>query len=202
MSRGNNKSALHNWFSSDYHFNHLYPEAIREFADRNWTPLNVVKMAAKYLACSKKSKILDIGSGAGKFCIAAAWFQPQSLFFGVEQKLDMVKHAQKASNFLGIRNATFIHGDVTTTDFGIYDGFYFYNSFYEYAQADDRLNASQQAGAGAMYDYYHQYLMSQADKMPAGTKIASYYSLDRMPAGFVLEDSLFKGLLKFWLKDV
>ena len=63
------------YFSSDKQFNELYPPAIQSLARRHWTPLDVARKAANYLAAEDNVKILDIGSGVGKFCLSAAHFK-------------------------------------------------------------------------------------------------------------------------------
>src|SRR5690606_25393634 len=78
------------WFSSDSRFHLLYPEAVRELALRHWTPLEVAKKSAGFLCMEKGSKILDIGSGSGKFCLIAASFHPDCHFTGVEQRKDLI----------------------------------------------------------------------------------------------------------------
>jgi len=76
------------WFSSDAHFNHLYPSSIRLLAQRHWTPLVVARKAANFLAAESNVKILDIGSGVGKFCLAAAHYKPKAFYYGIEQRKD------------------------------------------------------------------------------------------------------------------
>lgn len=51
---------------SDTDFNELYPPEIQMLARRHWTSIHIARQAASFLA-SKDSKILDIGSGVGKF---------------------------------------------------------------------------------------------------------------------------------------
>lgn len=53
-------------------FNELYPEHIKAVAERHWTPVAVARMAAAYLAEEPGVKVLDIGAGAGKFCLVGA----------------------------------------------------------------------------------------------------------------------------------
>ena len=74
-----------NYFQIDTRFDKLYPLHIRQLGTRHWTNLMVAEMAASYLAAEKGAKILDIGSGVGKFCLAAAHYQPNAIYFGVEQ---------------------------------------------------------------------------------------------------------------------
>ena len=65
--------SINRFFSSDNRFNTLYPEPIRLLAARHWTPLNVARRASLFLAAEHGARILDIGSGVGKFCLSASY---------------------------------------------------------------------------------------------------------------------------------
>ena len=57
------------WLRSDNQFNHLYPASINKLARGHWTPIEVAWKAASFLAIENGVKILDIGSGVGKFWV-------------------------------------------------------------------------------------------------------------------------------------
>ena len=76
---------MKNWFASDKIFNSLYPKPIQEVAEKHWTPLEVAKKAAAFLATSPDVKILDIGSGSGKFCLTAAHYHPLTFFMALNK---------------------------------------------------------------------------------------------------------------------
>jgi 2-polyprenyl-3-methyl-5-hydroxy-6-metoxy-1,4-benzoquinol methylase len=65
---------------SDESFNEIYPESIRKFCGRHWTPVAVAKMAAAYLADQPGARILDIGSGAGKFCMVGVFVRRRLVY--------------------------------------------------------------------------------------------------------------------------
>jgi len=46
---------------------------------KQWTPLAIARKAAEFLA-EPGSKVLDIGSGIGKFCLTGAFFNPEATF--------------------------------------------------------------------------------------------------------------------------
>ena len=60
------------WFTSDAQFNCLYPPSIQKLSGRYWTPLQSTRLAVQFLASDARARILDIGSGVGKFCLSAA----------------------------------------------------------------------------------------------------------------------------------
>jgi tRNA G46 methylase TrmB len=86
----NKNRKIKDWFASDILFNSLYPDSIQSLAQKHWTPLDVAKKAADFLAVSHEVKILDIGSGSGKFCLTAAYHHPDINFYGVEQRKNLV----------------------------------------------------------------------------------------------------------------
>ncbi|HEX2847111.1 MAG TPA: class I SAM-dependent methyltransferase [Chitinophagaceae bacterium] len=188
------------WLASDQQFNQLYPSSIERLAKRHWTPLSVAQKAAAFLAAEKEARVLDIGSGAGKFCLAAAYHNPHALFYGVEQRKSLVDHAETARAMLGLENASFIHGNFTQLDFRDYDHFYFYNSFYENLVGTDKIDDSIDY-SGELYNYYNRYLYKQLDQKPAGTRLVTYHSLeDEVPANYHVVQAEMDNLLKFWIK--
>jgi SAM-dependent methyltransferase len=190
------------WFESDRTFDQLYPLDIQQLARRHWTPLVVARKASSFLATEKNKSILDIGSGAGKFCIAAAHYNPDAYYFGVEQRISMLHKAETARQILRMGNVTFIHSNFTRLDFRDYDHFYFYNSFYENLTGSDRIDNSIVYSA-ELYNYYNRYLYQQLDQKPEGTKLVTYHSMeDEIPNSYRAVGSEFDNLLKFWIKDI
>ena len=115
------------FFSSDQHFDQLYPPAISALASRHWTPIAVAKEAAAFLAVGSNTRILDIGSGVGKFCMIGARFHPHAAFTGVEQRDSLTQIAQSIAHELSLTNTHFLTGNFTDIDFTQYHHFYFYN---------------------------------------------------------------------------
>lgn len=188
------------WFSSDAHFNQLYPSSIQLLAQRHWTPLVVARKAANFLAAESNVKILDIGSGVGKFCLAAAHYKPKAFYYGIEQRKRLANHAETAKEILGVENVSFTNGNFTQIDFRNYDHFYFYNAFYENITGTDKIDNSIDYSL-ELYNYYNRYLYKQLEQKPSGTRLASFYSLeDEVPQGYHIVGSEMNDLLKFWIK--
>lgn len=188
------------WFISDDKFNLLYPMPMQIVARRHWTPLGVARKASNFLAAESNARILDIGSGVGKFCLAAAYYKPNAFYYGVEQRKSLVYNAETARQILHLENVSFIHGNFTQLDFKNYDHFYFYNSFYENLAGTDKIDDSI-AYSGELYNYYNGYLFRQLEQRPAGTRLATYHSLEgEIPQSYHEVGSEFGNLLKFWIK--
>ncbi len=189
------------WFSSDLQFDLLYPESIQRLASMHWTPLHVARMAAEFLATGEGVRILDIGSGVGKFCLSAAYYKPASFFDGVEQRSSLIGHAEAARAILGLSNVAFIHGNFTQLDFKKYTHFYFYNSFFENLDGTDKIDDSIEYSPG-LYNYYSNYLYKEFEKMPVGTRIVTYCSWgDEIPPAYSVVQSELDGLLRFYIKN-
>jgi SAM-dependent methyltransferase len=187
-------------FSSDREFNQLYPSAIRVLAQNHWTPLEVARKAADFLAAEKKAKILDIGSGVGKFCLAAAYYKPHAFFYGIEQRKSLIDYAEKIKTQLQLNNVLFIAGNFTKINFKDYNHFYFYNSFYENEEGTQKIDNSVEYSS-ELFAYYNHYLFKQLEKMPEGTRLATYHILEEeMPEGYHVVGADLENLLKFWEK--
>ena len=188
------------WFSSDEQFNQLLPEPIQELSYKHWTPLAIARKATKFLTVRPGCKILDIGSGIGKFCLAAGHFEPNGLFYGVEQRKELVWLANAAREKLEMENVFFIHGNFTQIDFGSFDSFYFFNSFYENLTGTDKIDNSLEY-SGELYNYYSSYLFRQLERQPPGTRLVTYHSNeDEIPANYHEVGNDADQLLKFWVK--
>jgi SAM-dependent methyltransferase len=193
-------SSLDQWFSTDAHLHDLYPESIQLLAARHWTPLNIAQLVVEFLGTHAGVKILDIGSGVGKFCLAGAYYKPQASFFGVEQREHLIDHAEKAKEALGLQNVHFIHSNITKLDFKQFDHLYFFNSFYENLMTTDKIDNTV-AHSPFLYKYYHRQLNKKLEEMPAGTRLATFHCMkDVIPMSYYEVEARMGTLLKFWLK--
>jgi len=194
------RSCAAEWFSSDEQFNQLYPMSIQLLARKHWTPLGVARKVAHFLAAGNNVRILDIGSGVGKFCLSAAYYEPKAFYYGVEQRKNLVAYAESARETLHMENVSFMHGNFTQLDLKNYDHFYFYNSFYENLAGTDKIDDSIDY-SGELYNYYNRYLYRQLAEKPGGTRLVTFHSLeDEIPESYQEVNSEFNNLLKFCIK--
>src|SRR4051812_11246359 len=77
-------------------FDVVFPERVRRHSPHFWTPIEVAEAAASFLAPSPLVRVLDIGSGAGKFCIVGA-ARTGAHFSGIEQRPHLVAVARYAA---------------------------------------------------------------------------------------------------------
>jgi predicted RNA methylase len=187
-------------FSDDTEFDWLYPKHFQLLSLKHFTPLSIAQKAAEFLSLPN-TRVLDIGSGAGKFCITAGYHFPETFFYGVEQRHELHYLAESINRYTGLPNVNFIYGNVTQINFKEFDHFYFYNSFFENIdqmyQIDDTIELSE-----GLYNYYTQYLHMALSAKPSGTRLVTFYSLEQeIPPDYRLADVSYDTLLKMWIKE-
>ena len=184
---------------ADEEFNAIYPEWVRKLADRHWTPIDVTKKASQFLVDKPGTRVLDIGSGPGKFCMVGASYTKGD-FTGVEQRYGLVELSKKVSQYYKIPNVNFIHANITSIKFKDYDSFYFYNSFHENIHFKSKIDGTITTSV-ELYNLYHMYLYEQLSLAPKETRLVTYWSVSKeIPSNYELQFSCYHGLLKFWKK--
>jgi len=188
------------WFHSERQLQILYPRTIQLLADKHWTPLPVTNLVVQFLAIQKGARVLDIGSGVGKFCLAGAYLKPEATFYGFEQRKHLVAHAEKARVILGLKNVRFFHQNIIQMDFSHFDHFYFFNSFYENLADTEKIDDTVQCNP-ELYDLYHSVLLQKLKAMPTGTRLVTFHCFEGMTsAGYQLMEEHIGLLLRFWMK--
>lgn len=123
----------------DRTFDRVYPLDVRRSSPVYWTPVDVGMRAARLLAHQPGLRVLDVGSGVGKFCIVAAACTDASII-GVEHRRHLVDVAESAAGSLGVE-VDFRLGTLADCDPREIDGVYLFNPFSEnLALAEDHLD--------------------------------------------------------------
>ncbi len=116
---------------SDAAFDELFPSAVRQASVVCWTPVEVVREVVRLIRPTESTRLLDIGSGPGKFCSIAALLAPGS-YTGIERSPELHQVAVETRRRLGAERATLLLGDALDLDWGNYDVLYFFNPFQEF----------------------------------------------------------------------
>lgn len=188
------------WHANDAAFDWLYPERIQQLSKRHWTPVEVAKKSAAFLATGTGNRILDIGSGVGKFCLIGGCCYPEAMFYGVEQRKELYHFARAAREATGLENVDFINGNFTQLDFNGFDHFYFYNAFFENLVEDGQIDQELEYSV-SLYKYYTRFMFKELDNKPGGTRLVTFHSLeDEVPPSYHLVDATVDLMLKMWIK--
>ena len=181
-------------------FDQLYTQSIQEIAVFHFTLVEVALAAAAFLVDAPTSKVLDIGAGAGKFCLIGA-ATTNGHFTGIELRTNLVNIAQDLSKEYRLNNTTFIKDNITNIDFKDYSAFYHFNAFYENIDPSGEIDQAIPLDK-KLYTSYSQYVKDQLRLMPVGTKLATYFSYkDEVPTCYKVVKKLFDGKLIFWEKQ-
>lgn len=187
---------------SDEDFDVIYPFEIRELSDRHWTSVYVAKVAADFLCNQRPVKVLDIGSGVGKFCFVGAALHPDSEFHGIDIRENFINLSDQLKEQHQLTNASFFLQDVMEMNLTGYHGIYFFNSFQEKIDPTSAIDHNSEVSV-EQYIQYTNHIFNELNKVPAGTKLVTYFSEDFcVPNSFKLLQTHFNGELKFYLKDL
>jgi SAM-dependent methyltransferase len=117
---------------ADHWFDRFLPNDLRALSGQYWTPLKAATRAAEWLDELKVRTVVDIGSGAGKFCVAAA-LAGRCHFTGLEQRSGLVAAARRLARTFDVDDrVAFVEGEFRITATPIADAYYLYNPFGEH----------------------------------------------------------------------
>lgn len=172
----------------DVAFDSVYPTEIRRISKRFWTPVAVARRAATLFAAAGVSRVLDVGSGVGKFALVAAATEPLRLFVGIEHRRHLVDIAAHARDELGLVNARFRAADVTRMSWAGFGGVYLFNPLAENLfDGADRIDGRVELSVKRLQrDAWRiERALRQA---PLGMAIVTYHGASvRIPGCYVLE---------------
>jgi hypothetical protein len=156
--------------------------------------------AARLLADIPGRRLLDVGSGVGKFCIVAA-ASVRATVIGVEHRRHLVEIAEGAAARLGVE-VTFISGTLDDCDPRDVDGVYLFNPFAEnLSPPEDHLDESVELSEERFWrdiESMERFLRSA----PVGTRVVTYCGWGgAMPAEYHLAlREARAGTLELWVK--
>jgi predicted RNA methylase len=185
---------------SDRDFDRLYPLRVRELSRAFWTPVRVGQRAIELLAPSKVRRVLDVGSGVGKFCVVAAAQTGQEVT-GIEHRGDLVRVARGVAERLEVP-ARFVSGGLSAVDWREFGAFYFYNPFFENVHEDNHIDESVELSARRFHADVAAAFAALAGAR-AGTRVVTYHGLGAtMPPTYrlVSNEPVGSDALKLWVQ--
>jgi SAM-dependent methyltransferase len=186
---------------SDDEFDSIYPVKFQKLSERHWTPIRIATIVSDFLCYEKGLKILDIGSGVGKFCLIGSSLKSECDFYGVDFRKKFIDLSDNLKNTYRIKNVHFINKDILNFSLTDYNCIYFYNSFQE--RIDDTAVIDHQSELSFnLYRECAKYFFNQLMKMPIGTRLATYHTADFfVPGNYRLVETSLDKKLKLYIKS-
>ncbi len=159
---------------SDLAFDRFLTSKLREASGRHWTPTVVAARAAEWIDALNVATVVDIGSGAGKFCVVAALYS-RCTFLGVEQRPHLVEAAtQLAATFDLQERVRFVEGRISRIVLPHPDLYYLYNPFGENlfgvdSHLDEEVELSERR-----YEIDVEAVEMRLEDAPVGTYLLTY----------------------------
>lgn len=183
----------------------MYSKWAQELSEMFWTPVEVAHRSAQLLVANPGDRILDVGSGVGKFCLVGA-ATTAGVFHGIEQRGDLVEEAERVrqAHPWTETSTAFRVGNMSEEAWDQYEGIYLFNPFFEqtsgpWCQIDDTVPYSRET-----QDRYIETALAKLTATRAGTRVATYFGLGaRLPAEFrkTSYEQFDKGPLELWVKE-
>jgi hypothetical protein len=186
----------------DFRFDAIYPPEIRRHSRIHFTPVAVALKVREWLGPEPSLRLLDVGSGCGKFCLV---FGASGLgrVTGIEQRPHLHAAAENAAQAMGLANVSFVCGRMEDLDWRPFNVFYFFNPFYEAIARkramDDRISMN----AGLFFDNLRQVRKKLEDVRP-GSRVVTYHGLGgRLSSNWLLlrSEPIHTDELCLWIKS-
>jgi SAM-dependent methyltransferase len=186
----------------DRDFDKLFPKRYQEISETHWTPVEIARRAAQLLVVDSTTRVLDVGSGIGKFCFIGALTTPGQ-FVGVEQRPHLVKLAHQLVTDFQIPKVLFLEGDARGVDWSQFQSFYLYNPFVENIYSCNvRIDQTVEFGK-TRYQELVRWVQKRLHLLPVGTRVATYHGFGGdMPPGYelIVEVPGDGDFLQLWIK--
>lgn len=187
---------------TDIRFDQIFPPLVTKASSVHWTSIDVALLSFDLLDLQKEIKVLDVGSGSGKYCLIGGLYT-KAHFTGIEQRLNLVEMANQLANQFELPNVSFLCGDALLHEWVGFDVIYLFNPFYENVMAAGlRIDLETKVS----YKRYKNNIMAtlgKLSKLKVGTRVITYYGFGgKMPGDFKLIRSMPVGnsRIEIWLK--
>lgn len=182
-------------------FDSVYQQTIQAVSARYWTPISVALAGANWLRTASCQRLLDVGSGPGKFCIVTR-LAAGCAVRGIEQRPGLVQAARAAAVSYEAE-VRFDHGTIDQIDPGDSDAFYFFNPFGEnHYVGEDRFDEEVElSNERFMRDL--GVVEGWLDRARRGTCVLTYHGFGgRIPDTYSLarRQTTRSGVLRLWVK--
>lgn len=186
---------------SDRRFDQIYPPEVRVHSRIHFTPVKVALRARDWLGADPSLRVLDVGSGCGKFCLVLAASGPGRVA-GIEQRPNLHEAAQNGAAALGLGNTSFVCGRMEDYDWTRHNVFYFFNPFYERIAYRRGMDDRTPPHAGLYFEYV-RIVREKLGRAPSGTRVLTYHGMGgKLPSDWLLlrSEIIHTDELQLWFK--
>ncbi len=155
-------------------FDIIWPATATRHSERHWTPVDTARQGARLLCGGQQLRVLDVGSGVGKFCIVGA-LTTRSHFTGIEQRLHLCQTARAVANEHGIERVRFLHGNAGNLDWSAFEAFYLFNPFQEHLNPYDDPIDDTIPLAEHRFHAYVRMTYGKLMSLPPGVRVLTYH---------------------------
>lgn len=171
---------------SDSIFDLCLPVDLQPASARHWTPIDVARRASEWIEQMRMRTVVDIGAGAGKFCITAALLS-SARFLGIEHRPRLVSASRAlAESFRVDGHVTFEWGVIGRRPIPRADAYYLYNPFGENLSPHaNQIDQDVQLNR-ARYEYDVEWVRQFFHGVPLGTYVITYNGYGALlPSSFI-----------------
>lgn len=158
----------------DYAFDYFLPPALSAVSGEHWTPVRVAIRAARWFLETDARTVLDVGSGAGKFCVIAALVTGREVI-GLEHRPALIAAATELARTFGVADRVrFVEGAVGHTPLDGYDGYYLFNPFGENLLGTSGVLDAEVEVSHTRWLRDVQATEALLDRLPVGARVVTY----------------------------
>ncbi len=155
-------------------FDRYLPEALQGVSSQHWSMLRIAVQVARWVNEHRIADVLDIGSGAGKFCVAAA-LASDARYLGIEHRPRLVEAARALAHTFGVDDrVTFIEGDAAEIVLPDAEAYYVYNPFGENLVGPEEWVDDEVEHSRGRFERDRATLEAFFDTRPPGTYVFTY----------------------------
>jgi SAM-dependent methyltransferase len=188
---------------SDEKFDRLLSTRPQSRSGRFWSCVEAAQTAAQFFREAGAQRILDVGSGVGKFCSIASLTLGRRVW-GVERRSELVTESRELSRRL-TADVVIAEGTLEGVDASAFDGFYCFNPFAEYvADHDDERYDASFPQSFALYVSDARRIERWLRAAPVGTAMVTYNGLGgRIPSSYSVRRATFvrDDAMRLWVKE-
>jgi SAM-dependent methyltransferase len=192
------------WSVADKLFDCFMPREYQIYSRVHWTPLVTAFWLGSFLDAIGARRLLDLGSGPGKLCVAAALASRSCSFVGLEQREQLAAAARNlARRFQVADRVEFMEGALGSVPLPAADVLYCFNPFGENLLGPEEwVDGRVELGwrrhvqdSGLLEDLF--------EEVPVDTWLVTYHRAGaRIPASFkrIWSETTPPGTLRIWRK--